>query len=91
MELPKITKKVKIKKNNIGTEEDPKFASIRDYWDDETIGHIVYLLQEYHDDFPTMFMKMKGILGDLGVMRIPLKADVKPVKQCLYRLNPRYK
>ena len=41
--------------------------------------------------FPTKFAEMKGILGDLGVMRIPLKEDVKPVKQCPYSLNPRYK
>ena len=34
---------------------------------------------------------MKGIVGDLGVMRIPLKEDARPVKQCPYRLNPRYK
>ena len=34
---------------------------------------------------------MKGILGDLGVMRIPLMEGAKPVKQRPYRLNPRYK
>ena len=34
---------------------------------------------------------MKGILGDLGVMKITLKEGVKPVKQCPYRLNPIYK
>ena len=34
---------------------------------------------------------MKGILGDLGVMRISLKVDAKRVKQHPYRLNPRYK
>ncbi len=34
---------------------------------------------------------MKGILGDLGVMRIPLKEDAKPVKHHPYRLNPHYK
>ena len=34
---------------------------------------------------------MKGILGDLGVMKIPLKPDAKPVKQCPYRLNLKYK
>lgn len=34
---------------------------------------------------------MKGILGDLGVMKIPLKPDAKPVKQRPYRLNPKYK
>ena len=35
-------------------------------------------------------MEMKGILGDLGVMKIPLKEGVNPLKQHPYRLNPRY-
>ena len=34
---------------------------------------------------------MKGIVRDLGVMRIPLKEDARPVKQRPYILNPRYK
>ena len=34
---------------------------------------------------------MKGILGDLGEMKIPLKPDVKHVKQQSYHLNLRYK
>ena len=34
---------------------------------------------------------MKGILGDLGVMISPLKEGAKTVKQCPYRLNPKYK
>ena len=33
---------------------------------------------------------MKGILGDLGEMKIPLNPDTNPVKQHLYRLKPRY-
>ena len=41
--------------------------------------------------FPTKFEDMKGILGELGVMRIPRKEGAKPVKQCPYWLNPRYK
>lgn len=36
-------------------------------------------------------MGLKGILGDLGVMKITLKPDAKPVKQRPYRLNPKYK
>ena len=55
LEIPEIIEKVKIKKVNIGTEVDPKFASIRDYWDDETVGHIADLLQEYQDLFPAKF------------------------------------
>jgi len=34
---------------------------------------------------------MKGIIGDLGVMRIPLKPDAKPCKKQPYWMNPRYK
>lgn len=34
---------------------------------------------------------MKGIIGNLGVMKIPFKPDVKPVKQRPYRLKPKYK
>ena len=37
------------------------------------------------------FFEMKGILGDLGEMKIPLKPDAKPVKQRPYRLYLRYK
>ena len=91
LEVPEITKNVKLKKVNIGIEADPKIASIGDYWDNETVGHIAELLQEYQDLFPTKFTYMKGILGDLGVMRIPLKEGAKPVRQHPYILNPRYK
>ena len=34
---------------------------------------------------------MKGIVGDLAKMKIPLKPDAKPFKKRAYRLNPRYK
>lgn len=34
---------------------------------------------------------MKGILRDLGVMRIPLKPNAKFVKKRPYRMNPKYK
>lgn len=34
---------------------------------------------------------MKGREGELGEMKIPLREDVKPVKQRPYRLNANYK
>ena len=34
---------------------------------------------------------MKGILGYLDEMKIPMKPGVKPVKKQPYRLNLRYK
>ena len=84
-------KPLKIKKVNIGSPENPRFSNIGDYWDEEAVVKITELLHEYQDLFPTNFSKMKGIIGNLGEMKIPLKPDAKPVKQCPYRLNPRYK
>jgi hypothetical protein len=37
------------------------------------------------------FMEMKGIEGELGEMKIPLKPKARSVRQRLYRLNPLYK
>ena len=55
------------------------------------MAKIMDLLHEFQDLFPTKFLEMKGILGDSGEMRIPLKPDTKPVRQRLYHFNPRYK
>ena len=52
-----MTKKVKTKKVNIGIDANPNMASIGDYWDDETVGHIANLLHEYQDLFPTKLQK----------------------------------
>ena len=49
------------------------------------------LLLEYQDLFPTNFLEIKGIVGDLGEMKIPMKLDAKPFKQQPYWLNTRYK
>ena len=64
---------LKIKKVNIGTEENPKFSNIGDSWDEETMVKITDLLHEFQYLFPTKFSEMKGILGDLGEMKILLK------------------
>ena len=41
--------------------------------------------------FLTKFTDLKGIIGDLGVMKITLKPDMKPVKKRPYHLNLKYK
>jgi hypothetical protein len=66
-------------------------ASIGDYWDEKTIESITELLHEYSDLFPTTFTEMKGIAGELGEMKIPLRLDARPTRQRPYRLNPIYK
>jgi hypothetical protein len=80
-----------VKKVNIGTIENPKMASIGDYWDEQTVERIIELLCEYSDMFPTTFTEMKDIIGELGEMKIPLKPEARPVRQRHYRLNPIYK
>ena len=82
-----MSQPLKIRKFNIGMEENPKFASVGDYWDEDTMSKITNLLHQFKDLFPTKFSKMKGILGYLGEMKIPLKPNVKPVRQRPYLLN----
>ena len=53
------------------------------------VSKVIDFLHEYQDLFPTKFSEMKGILGDIEVIKIPLKADAKPERP--YRLNPKYK
>jgi hypothetical protein len=36
-----------MRKVNIGTKENPNFAQISDYWNDETMENIADLLREY--------------------------------------------
>jgi len=76
---------------NIVTKAELKFAKIGDYWDDVTVDKVTKLLREYQDLFPMNFSNLKEIIGDLGVMKITLKMDMKPMKQRLYCLNPKYK
>jgi hypothetical protein len=76
-----ISHPLRIRKINIRTEDTPNFTDVEDYWDDELISKVTDLLHEFQDIFPTKFSDMKGILGDLGEMKIPLKLDAKPIRQ----------
>jgi hypothetical protein len=76
-----ISAPIKVKKVNIGTMEHPKMASIGDYWDEPTVESITELLREYNDLFPTTFTEMKGIAGELGEMKIPLRPEARPIRQ----------
>ena len=91
IENPDITAPLKSKQVNIGMEVAPKIAKIGDYWDDATLDKVVEFLCEYQDMFRNKFSDLKGIIGNLGVMKITLKLDVKHVKKRSYCLNPKYK
>jgi len=68
-----------------------RYATIGDYWDEDIVSKITNFLHENQESFTSKFSYMKGILGDLGVMRIPLKRDENPIKKRPYRVNPKYK
>jgi hypothetical protein len=91
LELEVIVAPIKVKRFNIGTVENPKMASIGGYLDEKIVESIIDLLHEYNDLFPTMFTEMKGISGELGEMKILLRAKARPIRQRPYRLNPIYK
>eukprot|EP00253_Pinus_taeda_P007237 PITA_07237 len=91
IENPDITVPVKINKVNIDTEVEPKIMNIGYYWDGPMVDKVTELLGEYQELFLTNFMDLNRIIRDLGVMKITLKPDAKPVKQSPYRLNPKYK
>jgi len=64
---------------------------IGDYWEDVMVDKVIELLGEYQDLFPRMFLDIKGIVGDLEVMKITLKPYTNPIKQRPYCLNPKYR
>jgi hypothetical protein len=80
-----------LRKVNIGSVENPKIASIGDYWDKQAIDEVHNLLWEYEDMFPKTFSEIKGIKGAMGEMKIELKLVSRPVKHIPYCLKPRIK
>jgi hypothetical protein len=91
MELELFSSPIKVNKVNIGTNENPKMETVGDYWDEKIVEKITKLLRKYNDLFPINFTYMKGIAGELGEMKIPLKPEARPVRKRPYRLNPMYK
>jgi hypothetical protein len=86
VERPPIESKVivvsiRVKKVNIGTVENPKMASIGDYWDEKIVESITELFHEYGSLFPITFIVMKGIVGELGEIKIPLRPEARSIRQ----------
>lgn len=72
IEDPDITAPLKTKQVNIGMEAEPKYTTLGDYWDDTMVDKVAELLCKYQDLFLTKIMDLKGIVGDLGMMKITL-------------------
>ena len=55
MLMDKVQHPLNIWKVNIGTEEEPKFVNIGDYWDEKNMVKIIDLLHDFEDLFSTKF------------------------------------
>ena len=59
---------------------------IGDYWNDEQIFEMVYLLKEFQDIFARDYKDLKILVQDMGEMKIDIKADARPIKKIPYKL-----
>ena len=83
--------KIKIKEINIAKEGPPKMSRIRDYWSEQQTTEIVDLLKEYQDVFARDYKDLKGLVEEMGEMKIYLLPEAISVKKRLYKLAHKYK
>ena len=83
--------KVKIKEVDISNDDRPKIAKIGDYWTEAQTTEIVNLLKEFQDLFARDYKDLKGLVHEMGEMKIDIKPDVRPVKKRPYKLAHKYK
>ena len=64
---------------------------IGDYWSEEQTTEIVHLLKEFQDVFARDYKYLKGLVHEMGEMKIDIKRDVRLVKKRPYKLAHKYK
>ena len=52
---------------------------------------IVNLLKEFQDVFEQDYKDLKGLVQEMGEMKIDIKPDARPVKKQPYKLAHKYK
>ena len=62
VKAPKVTQPLKTQTINIGSEDQPKYATSGDYWDEDTVSEATQLLHEYRDLCLIKFLEIKGII-----------------------------
>ena len=82
---------IKIKEVNIAKEGQPKMAKIGDYRSDQQTTKIVDLLKEYQDVFARHYKDLKGLVEEMGEMKIDLLPEATPIKKRPYKLADKYK
>ena len=64
---------------------------IGDYWSEEQTTKIVNLLKEFQDVFTRDYKYLKGLVHEMGEMKIDIKPDLRPIKKRPYKLAHKYK
>ena len=82
---------MKTKEIDISNDDRPKLAKIGDYWNTQQTTEIVNLLREFQDVFARDYKDLKGLVQEMGEMKINTKPDVRPVKKRPYKLAHKYK
>ena len=62
-----------------------------DYWSEEQTTEIVNLLKEFQDVFSRDYKDLKGLVHEMGEMKIHIKLDVQPINKIPYKLAHKYK
>ena len=83
--------KVKNKEVAISNDDRPKMARMGDYWNEEKTTEIVNLLKEFQDFFAQDYKDLKGLVQEMGEMRIEIKPDARLIKKRPYKLAHKYK
>ena len=83
--------KVKIKEVDISNDDWPKIAKIGDNYTEAQTTEIMNLLKEFQDVFARDYTYLKGLVHEMGEMKIDTKPDVWPVKKRPYKLAHKYK
>lgn len=81
---------IKTKEVDISINGHPRLAKIGDYWTKEQTVEIVNLLKEYQDVFARDYKDFKGLVQEMGEMKIELLVDAKHVEKRPYKLAHKY-
>ena len=76
-----IDGKVKTKEVDISNDDRPKMARIDDYWNEEKTTETINLLKEFQDVFAQDYKDLKGLVQEMGEMKMYIKLDARPVKK----------
>ena len=66
-------------------------ARIDDYLSEKKTTKIVDLLREYKDVFARDYKNLKGLVEEMGEMKIDLLPNATPIKKRPYKLAHKYK